>query len=68
MKEKDFEGSLKRAKEIVDALVNPEISLNDGMKLYKEGVKELKNAEELLTKAKIEYQEIKKEIDKENSE
>ena len=64
----DFEGSLKRAKEIVHTLVNPDISLDEGMKLYKEGVLELKNAETLLTKAKIEYQETKKEMDKEVSE
>jgi len=67
MKEKDFEGSLKRAKEIVDMLVNPDITLNEGMKLYKEGMNEIKSAEKLLHKAKIEYEEIKKGREEEGS-
>lgn len=63
----NFEESLKRAKEIVDMLVNPEITLSEGMKLYKEGMIEIKKAEKLLQEAKIEYEEIKKEEIREES-
>lgn len=51
-----FEQSVKRLDEIITALENPEITLEDSLKLYKEGVeligscrKELDNAEMLVT-------------------
>ncbi len=51
-----FEQSVKRLDEIITALENPEITLEDSLKLYKEGAeligscqKELDNAEMLVT-------------------
>lgn len=51
-----FEQSVKRLDEIIIALENPEITLEDSLKLYKEGAeligscrKELDNAEMLVT-------------------
>jgi len=64
MKERDFEGKIVRAKEILEGLMNPEVSLEEGVKLYKEGLEELKSAQEILNSAKIEYEEIKRNITK----
>ena len=51
-----IEQSVKRLDEIITALENPEITLEDSLKLYKEGAeligscrKELDNAEMLVT-------------------
>ncbi len=51
-----FEQSVKRLDEIITSLENPEITLEDSLKLYKEGAeligscrKELDNAEMLVT-------------------
>ncbi len=51
-----FEQSVKRLDEIITALENPEITLEDSLNLYKEGAeligscrKELDNAEMLVT-------------------
>ncbi len=51
-----FEQSVKRLDEIITALENPKITLEDSLKLYKEGAeligscrKELDNAEMLVT-------------------
>lgn len=55
----DFEDKIKRIKEIIDKLGNVDLSLKDGMELYKEGVKEIDEAQKMLENAKILYNEIK---------
>jgi len=57
MKEVDFETKLESAKEILQKLNNPEITLNDSIKLYKEGKSKLLEATNLLEKVKLEYEE-----------
>ena len=55
-----FEQKLKKSKELLEKLMNPEISLEDSMKFYKEGMKELEEATKLLEDAKLvckEYEE-----------
>ncbi len=61
MKIGTFEQKIEKSKEILDKLSDPEISLEDGMKLYKEGLKELKEASDMLEKAKLEFVELSKE-------
>ncbi len=61
MKSSDFEKKIEKAKEILNSLMNPEITLSESMKKYKEGMKALKEASELLEKAKLEFQELKNE-------
>jgi exodeoxyribonuclease VII small subunit len=56
---KDYEEKLKQAKELLEKLNNPEITLYEGMEIYKKGVKIIEEAEEILQKAKLEYEEIK---------
>jgi exodeoxyribonuclease VII small subunit len=55
----DFEDKLKEAKELLDKLNNPEIPLKEAMECYKRGVKLLKEASEIIQKAKLEFEEIK---------
>ena len=46
-------------KGIVDMLSNSSLSLKDGMKLYEEGMDELKKAQLMLEEAQISFNEIK---------
>lgn len=58
----NFEERLEKAKGLLDKLMSPDVTLEESVKLYKEGMDELKVAEKMLSEAKIEYEEIKKEI------
>jgi exodeoxyribonuclease VII small subunit len=58
MTSKDFEKKIEKSKETLNKLMAPDITLAESMKLYKSGIKELKDAQEMLEKAKIEFQEI----------
>ena len=60
-KEISFEEKITRAKEILDKLMNPEITLSQSVTFYKEGIKELKEATTLLENAKLEFEEYNKE-------
>jgi exodeoxyribonuclease VII small subunit len=60
MKINDFEKKIEKSKEILDKLMDPEITLEDSMKLYKEGIKELKEASKMLENAKLEFEELSK--------
>jgi len=66
VKVKDFEKKIEISKEILEKLMDPSITLEDSMKLYKEGVKELKEASKMLENAKVEFEELSK-TDKEES-
>jgi exodeoxyribonuclease VII small subunit len=59
--EMSFELKIAHAKEILDKLMNPEITLSESVKFYKEGIKELKEATKLLENAKLEFEEYNKE-------
>jgi len=56
---KDYEKKLNEAKELLDKLNNPEITLYEAMEYYKKGVKILEEATKILEQAKLEYEEIK---------
>ncbi len=60
MKIKDFEKKIELSKEILDKLMDPSITLEESMELYKEGVKELKEASKMLETAKLEFEELSK--------
>ena len=55
----DFETKLQGAKETLDILMNPEITLQESVKAYEKGMKELNDAQKMLEDAKIKIQEIK---------
>ncbi len=60
MKAKDFEQKIEESKKILDKLMDPSITLENSMKFYKEGIKELKEASKMLENAKIEFEELSK--------
>ncbi|MCF6340774.1 MAG: exodeoxyribonuclease VII small subunit [Sulfurimonas sp.] len=59
MAKDNFESKLDNAKEILETLMNPEITLQDSVKAYEKGMKELNTAQKILENAKIKITEIK---------
>ncbi len=57
----DFEQKLEKAKEILEKLMQPDITLEKSLKLYKEGKKELLEASKMLEDAKIQIKEFNSE-------
>jgi exodeoxyribonuclease VII small subunit len=49
---KDFEQNIDNAKVLLEKLNDPEIKLEDSIKIYKEGLAELESASKLLEEAK----------------
>lgn len=60
--ELDFESKLKKAKEILDVLQNPQITLKESLKAYEDGIKELSEAQKMLESAEIKINEIKSRV------
>ena len=54
-----FENKLDSAKQILETLMNPEITLQDSVKAYEKGMNELSKAQKILEDAKIKITEIK---------
>ncbi len=59
MAKADFETKLEGAKKTLEILMNPEITLQDSVKAYEKGMKELNDAQKMLQDAQIKIQEIK---------
>jgi len=57
-KEISFEDKLKNAKEILEKLGDPAITLKDAMKEYKKGISILNEATKMIEDAKLEYEEL----------
>ena len=58
-KQEDFEQKLESAKKILEILMNPEITLQESVKAYEKGMKELTAAQKILEDAQIKINEIK---------
>lgn len=58
---KKYEEKIQIAKESLEKLNNPEISLEESMNEYKKGLNALKEATNLLENAKLEYEELSKD-------
>ena len=56
----EFEEKLEKAKKILDELMKQNITLAQSVKLYQEGMQLLKEAQELLEKAKLEIEYIER--------
>ena len=52
MKNQSFEEKLEHSKELLEKLMNPEITLEESVKLYEEGLKNIKEAQTLIEEAK----------------
>lgn len=59
-KNKNFEDSLKRLQEISELLESDEVSLENSIKLYEEGVKLSKHCHSVLEKAELKVEELNK--------
>ena len=55
----NFEKKLDSAKEILETLMNPDITLEDSVKAYEKGMSELTKAQKILENAVIKINEIK---------
>ena len=61
MKTETFEKRLAQAKEKLEKLMDPDITLEESVKLYEEGLKEIKEAQDMLEEAKMKIAVIDKE-------
>ena len=52
MKNQTFEEKLEYSKELLEKLMKPDITLEDSVKLYEEGLKNIKEAQKLIEDAK----------------
>ena len=59
MKENDFEGRLEEAKQILEKLMNPELTLEESVKAYEAGTKALKEAQKILEDAREQIERIR---------
>jgi len=53
MKNETFEEKLAHAKALLEKLMDPEITLEESVKLYEEGLKNIKEAQKLIEEAKV---------------
>ena len=53
MKNETFEEKLDHSKTLLEKLMNPEITLEESVKLYEEGLKNIKEAQTLIEEAKM---------------
>ncbi|MBC8238331.1 MAG: exodeoxyribonuclease VII small subunit [Helicobacteraceae bacterium] len=59
MAKSDFETKLEGAKKTLEVLMNPEITLQESVKAYEKGMKELQDAGKILEEAQLKINEIK---------
>ena len=59
MAKAEFETKLEGAKKTLETLMNPEITLQESVKAYEKGMKELSDAQKMLEDAELKIQEIK---------
>lgn len=59
MAKSDFEAKLEGAKKTLEVLMNPEITLQESVKAYEKGMKELSDAQKILEDAQLKINEIK---------
>ena len=61
IEQSNFEEKILKAKELLEKLSNPQITLSDSIQVYKTGVKELEDAQKLLDEAKLMFSTANKE-------
>lgn len=57
--EESFESKMTNAKAILEKLMDPALAMNESVKAYEEGMKELRDAETMLQNAQLQIQIIK---------
>jgi len=53
MQNDTFEKKLEYSKEILNRLMDPSITLEESLKLYEEGIKQIKEANQMIQEAKV---------------
>jgi len=61
MKNETFEEKLAYAKGLLEKLMDPQITLEESVKLYEEGLKMIKEAQKLIEEAKLKVSVIERE-------
>lgn len=59
MKKDDFESRLEEAKQILETLMNPELTIEQSVKAYEDGTRALKEAQKLLEQAKTQIEAVR---------
>lgn len=54
----NFEDKINEAKELLEKLSNQDITLSDSMSIYKDGIKQIEQAQKLLDDAKLQFEEL----------
>jgi len=54
----DFEKKLEDSKAVLEKLMDPELTLDESVKSYKEGMKTLQDAQSILESATLEFEKI----------
>lgn len=57
--EENFEAKITNAKAILEKLMDPALPMNESVKAYEEGMKELQLAEKMLEQAQLQIQILK---------
>jgi len=60
MQTNTFEQKLEEAKKILNRLMDPAITLEESLKLYDEGLSQIKEAQKMIEEAKVKIQTIEK--------
>lgn len=60
-KEISFEQKVEKSKQLLNDLTNPEITLSNSVKIYKEGLKEIEEAQKMLDTAKLNFVTLNKQ-------
>ena len=61
MNNKTFEEKLAESKETLEKLMNPEVTLEESVKLYEEGLSTIKEAQAMIEEAKLKVAVIEKQ-------
>lgn len=60
MKAETFETKLEASKKILNQLMDPAITLEESLKLYEDGLKQIKSAQKMIEEAKVKIETIEK--------
>lgn len=62
MKRKTFEDKLAYSKELLEKLMDQDITLEESLKLYEDGLKNIKEAQQLIEDAQLKIEVIEKDM------
>jgi exodeoxyribonuclease VII small subunit len=61
MKPKTFEEKLEHSRKILEKLMNPDVTLEESVKLYEEGLKTIQEAQKMIEEAQLKVETLTKE-------